>query len=78
MPHFFLRGEFKTLACDNVQVYDFEGLKGRLLSSSYAPEPGHPQYEPMIEEVKQVFERYQANNQVVLNYVTRMYIGRLK
>ncbi len=30
------------------QRLDFDGLRGRLLSSSYAPPPGHPNHEPML------------------------------
>src|SRR5512139_2960468 len=33
---------FQTRSFDNQQRFDFGGLKGRLLSSSYAPEAGHP------------------------------------
>ena len=38
---------------------DFEGLKGRLMSSSYAPEPGHPQHEPMLAGLREVFRRHE-------------------
>src|SRR5205085_8326133 len=31
------------------QVFDFEGLKGRLLSSSYAPESSDPNFDKMID-----------------------------
>ena len=30
------------------QEFDYAGLEGRLLSSSYAPGPGHPKHEPML------------------------------
>ena len=59
------------------QVFDFEGLKGRLLSVSYAPEPGHPNHEPMIAELKRIFDRYQSDGRVRFEYETRVYSGQL-
>ncbi len=35
-----------------MQSFNFEGLKGRLLSSSYAPMPNHTNYKPMINELE--------------------------
>jgi len=37
---------FRSFA--NSQLFDFEGLKGRLLSSSYIPEPDNADFAPMI------------------------------
>ncbi len=59
------------------QELDYEGLKGRLLSSSYTPEPGHPDYDRMIDELAGIFREHQVNGRVTLEYVTRMYYGRL-
>lgn len=61
----------------NEQLFDFEGLKGRLLSSSYAPAEGHPNYEPMIEQLKIMFKEYQQNGQVRFEYDTEIYIGQV-
>jgi hypothetical protein len=43
----------KTLP--NEQVLDWEGLVGRLRSSSYAPQEGHPNYAPMLADLEQLF-----------------------
>lgn len=61
----------------NVQHFDFEGLKGRVLSSSYAPEVGHPKYEEMLAALKHVFESRQQNGQVAFEYETHVYYGHL-
>jgi ubiquinone/menaquinone biosynthesis C-methylase UbiE len=61
----------------NEQVFDLEGLKGRLLSSSYAPEPGHPRYVPMLETLKALFGEHQTNGKVAFEYVTVVYYGQL-
>jgi len=59
----------------NEQFFDFDGLKGRLLSSSYAPMAGHPNHELMLEQLKIMFEEYQENGRVRFEYDTEIYIG---
>lgn len=76
LAEFFAPGGFVACTCDNRQVFDFEGLNGRLLSSSYAPEPGDPRHEPMIAELSHIFEMYQSQGQVSFEYDTRIYMGR--
>ena len=58
------------------QVLDFEGLKGRLMSSSYAPEPGHPDHDPMIAELRGIFERHAKEGRIIMPYETLVYFGR--
>ncbi|MFZ0548201.1 MAG: methyltransferase domain-containing protein, partial [Candidatus Promineifilaceae bacterium] len=60
---------------DNQQIFDFEGLKGRLLSSSYSPLPGHPSYEPMVARLREIFEEHQQDGVVVFGYRTYVYFG---
>ena len=60
------------------QRFDYEGLEGRLLSSSYAPSSGHPHYQIMLRELRAVFEANQENDQVNFDYETEVYYGRLK
>ncbi len=74
---FFGGDGFSLKQFKNVQVFDYEGLKGRLLSSSYAPEEGHPNYEPMLAELQRIFHVYQTEGKVVFEYVTQMYYGQL-
>jgi ubiquinone/menaquinone biosynthesis C-methylase UbiE len=59
------------------QEFDYEGLEGRLLSSSYAPGPGHPKYEPMLQELQQIFDRHAENGRVEFDYKTRLYFARV-
>jgi len=60
----------------NLQSFDLEGLKGRLMSSSYAPEPGHPQHEPMMAGLRELFGRHQHRGQVAFPYRTLVYFGQ--
>ena len=61
----------------NHQEFDHEGLRGRLLSSSYAPLPGHPRHAPMLAELHSIFEAHQSGGRVRFEYETEVYYGRL-
>lgn len=61
----------------NAQQFDFDGLKGRLLSSSYAPEAGQPRHDDMIAALKRIFEAHQTNGRVEFEYATHVYYGQL-
>lgn len=61
----------------NYQEFDHEGLRGRLLSSSYAPLPGHPDHEPMLAGLRRIFEAHQSGGLVRFVYETEVYYGRL-
>jgi SAM-dependent methyltransferase len=72
----FFRGPYAEHSFPNVQVFDCEGLAGRLLSSSYAPAPGHPQHEPMMAELRRIFDTHNENGQVRFEYRAQVYVGR--
>jgi SAM-dependent methyltransferase len=60
------------------QEFDYAGLEGRLLSSSYAPAPGHPKHAPMLRELRRIFDENSSAGRVVFEYTTRIYFGMLK
>jgi SAM-dependent methyltransferase len=74
---FFGAGGFKFASFPNQQVFDLEGLKGRLLSSSYAPGAGHPQHAPMLEALAKIFAEHQSDGKIVFEYDTLVYYGQL-
>lgn len=78
MRDFFGTDRFRLERFRNEQVFDFAGLKGRLVSSSYSPEPGHPKYEPMIDRLQQLFQTYQEDGKVVVEYQTMTYFAQWK
>lgn len=61
----------------NVQHLDFDGLRGRLLSSSYAPQAGHPNHAPMLHALEQLFATHAVNDHVAFEYRTRAFVGTL-
>jgi SAM-dependent methyltransferase len=74
---FFGAGGWKRHVFDNFQVLDWEGLQGRLMSSSYAPPSGHPGHAPMLAALRALFERCQRSGAVKMVYETELYLGRL-
>ncbi len=75
---FYAPGKAQLQVFPYRQRFDFEGLKGRLLSSSYSPEEGHPNHVPMINALRRLFETYEENGTVALAYATRVFYGRLE
>lgn len=61
----------------NYQHLDIEALRGRLLSSSYAPERRRPGHEEMLRALDELFRRYASRGQVTFEYDTLVYLGRL-
>ena len=62
---------------DNTQVFDLEGLKGRVLSSSYVPAEGEPGCAEMLDDLENIFDRHASDGRVTLRYDTRVYFGGL-
>lgn len=60
----------------NSQTLDFDGLMGRLRSSSYLPVRGSPDYGPLLSDARTLFDRFQKNGLVELVYRTEYFIGR--
>ena len=74
---FFGSDHFKLTVLQNRQSFEFTGLKGRLLSSSYAPEEGHSNHLPMLARLAAIFEQHQTNGQVSFEYDLNVYTGQL-
>jgi SAM-dependent methyltransferase len=74
---FFSPSPFQTRIFEMRQEFDYAALEGRLLSSSYTPSPGDPNHEPMLRELRRIFEAYATNGKVLLEYDTRVYYGKL-
>ena len=74
---FFFPQTFKLKTLENAQHFDFESLKGRLLSSSYTPDPEHPNFKPMLAELEEIFHANQKAGIVGFEYETRIYYGQL-
>jgi SAM-dependent methyltransferase len=77
MQNFFAGGSVTQRTLPNEQVFDWDGLAGRLRSSSYAPQEGHANYAPMMAALKELFDANQNEGRVRMEYNTHIYFGRL-
>ena len=57
------------------QRLDFDALRGRLLSSSYAPRAGHPRHAPMLDALARRFDATAVDGHVDFEYDTRVFAG---
>lgn len=74
---FFAPNRHLTVRMPNRQVFDYAGLQGRLLSSSYAPAAGHPSHAPMLAALRRLFDAHHVDGQVSFEYETVLYLGGL-
>jgi SAM-dependent methyltransferase len=75
---FFGTGGFSARDLPNQQILDWEGFRGRLRSSSFAPTEGHRNYVAMMTELERIFRAHQQDGMVRMEYFTRVYFGQLR
>lgn len=83
---FFAPNRCEKRVVPNHQTFDYEGLQGRLLSSSYAPPAGHPRHAPMLVALRNLFDEHArpdptsdrpTESTVRFEYDTEIYFGFL-
>jgi SAM-dependent methyltransferase len=74
---FFDPAPYQERVFDMRQEFDYAGIEGRLLSSSYAPGPDHPRHAPMLAELRRIFDVHALEGRATFEYKTRLYFGRL-
>lgn len=74
---FFRPGTWKEAHFENPQIYDFAALKGRVWSAAIAPDERHPYYAEMLADLTVIFQQYQVNGTVTVEYETEVFYGRL-
>lgn len=73
--NFFKNAEYKTYTFIHNKDYTLEMLKGLTKSLSYAPKEQEQNYNPFMNGVIEIFNKYQQNNYVTFNFHTEMFIG---
>lgn len=73
----FFGGPFRLEVLSNEQVLDFDGLLGRLASSSYLPNETDPRFPEMKDSFRELFERHEKDGHVRIEYDTKMYVSNL-
>lgn len=74
---FFGPGGYEEFVFANEQRFDWNGLYGRAMSSSYVPAEGSEQYTAFLDGLRAVFDAHAVCGAVAFEYDTRMYMGRL-
>lgn len=75
IPSFF-GGRFDKFVLSNPRAYSWEQLAGRVRSSSYAPLPDHPNFAPLMDGLRALFDEQAVDGAVTVTYDTRLYVGR--
>jgi len=75
---FFDPAPYQARVFEMRQEFDYAGVEGRLLSSSYAPGPEHPRHALMLRELRRMFEANAVEGRAVFEYKTRLYFGQLR
>lgn len=74
---FFGTGGYEHRVFRHRQTFDFDGLEGRVLSSTYVPDRGEPGYGAMMEELERIFTTHEEAGRVAIEYEASVYYGRL-
>lgn len=73
----FFDGNYKKAVFDNVQDLDLEGLKGRMLSSSYMPSESDEIFPRMADELRDLFAKHAESGRIKVLYETNVYYARV-
>ena len=73
----FFQTNFEQKTFSNGQTVDFEGLKGRMLSSSYMPTEENPRFAEMLENLKTLFAQHHENGKIEILYNTNVFYGQI-
>ncbi|HYJ92885.1 MAG TPA: methyltransferase domain-containing protein, partial [Pyrinomonadaceae bacterium] len=72
----FFNNDFEHAVFDNVQVFDFEGLKGRLFSSSYMPAEDTEQGREIEKGLFTLFTKYAQDGKIKVFYDTNIFYSK--
>lgn len=70
--------ELIKLNFSNPRTYDLEGFIGLELSNSYAPDESHHAFPAFVDALARVFEKFQAQGKVTINFITDLYLGKVE
>jgi SAM-dependent methyltransferase len=77
LGEFFGAAPYQERIFNLEQVFDYAGIEGRLLSSSYVPGPGETNYDPMLRDLRKIFDAHELAGKATFTYKTRVYFGRI-
>ncbi len=74
---FFAPHKAKIFILPNEQTLDWEGFKGRLLSTSYVPKPDAENFTAMLDAAEKIFNQHQQSGKIKFIYETKLYLGQI-
>jgi SAM-dependent methyltransferase len=74
---FFAPHGYQKAFFPNEQKLDWEGMQGRLRSSSYCPTPEQPEYEPLMKRLRELFDEHAREGLVSIEYNAQLYYGQI-
>jgi SAM-dependent methyltransferase len=77
LAQFFAPSEMRCVTIANAQRLNLEALEGRIFSSSYIPQPGHPRFDAMRAAIARLFDETQSNGSVTMHHECVVCYGRL-
>ena len=73
----FFQTDFRQTVFQNRQTVDFDGLRGRMLSSSYIPSEENPRFAEMIKNLESLFAEHAETSKIDILYDTKIFYGQL-
>ena len=73
----FFQSDVRQTVFENRQTVNFDGLKGRMLSSSYMPSKENPRFEEMIKKLESLFAEHAENGRIDILYDTKIFYGQI-
>jgi SAM-dependent methyltransferase len=73
----YFGGPFTTITVVNEQRLTLDGLRGRILSSSYIPAAGQPGHDGVLQATERMFDEHAQNGEVVLEYDVEIHARQL-
>ncbi len=70
--------ELIHLQFPNPHTFDQEGLIGLQLSNSHAPDESHPKFSTYVLALEKVFDKFQTESKVTLDFTTHLYLGQIR
>lgn len=73
----FKDNKYEKLTFTHELYQNFDSIKGGASSASFTPKPEEGNYEPFIQELQKVFNKYQNNDQVCTAFQSLCFLGEL-
>lgn len=74
----FFQTDFTKRTFDNEQIFDFEGLRGRMLSSSYMPSESDERFAEVESRLRTLFEKHaDADGKIAILYDTNVFFTQI-